>query len=118
MPSAFSSLSRRGAPPAWAWASRSAAPSWRPMADASGQIPGRGACSTCCCRLREATMAEPELAVYIVDDDAAVRDSLSLLLSLRGYRTATFASAEAFLAAWEPTWARCLFADIRMPGMN
>ena len=63
-------------------------------------------------------MAEPELAVYIVDDDAAVRDSLSLLLSLRGYRTATFASAEAFLAAWQPTWAGCLFADIRMPGMD
>lgn len=58
------------------------------------------------------------LAVYIVDDDAAVRDSLSLLLSLRGYRTATFACAEDFLAAVEPAWAGCLVADIRMPGMS
>ena len=58
------------------------------------------------------------LAVYIVDDDAAVRDSLSLLLSLRGYRTATFACAEDFLAAIEPGWAGCLIADIRMPGMS
>ena len=62
--------------------------------------------------------AQPELTVYIVDDDPAVRDSLSLLLSLRGFRTATFASAEDFLAAWQPAWAGCLFADIRMPGMS
>lgn len=59
-----------------------------------------------------------QLAVYIVDDDAAVRDSLSLLLSLRGYRTATFASAEDFLAALRPEWRGCLVADIRMPGMS
>jgi RNA polymerase sigma factor (sigma-70 family) len=63
-------------------------------------------------------MGEPDLAVYIVDDDAAVRDSLSLLLSLRGYRTATFSSAEDFLAAWRPEWKGCLMADIRMPGMS
>jgi FixJ family two-component response regulator len=63
-------------------------------------------------------MGEPDLAVYIVDDDAAVRDSLSLLLSLRGYRTATFASAEDFLAALKPEWAGCVLADIRMPGMS
>jgi FixJ family two-component response regulator len=62
--------------------------------------------------------ALPELTVYVVDDDPAVRDSLSLLLSLRGFRTATFASAEDFLAAWSPGWAGCLVADIRMPGMS
>ena len=37
--------------------------------------------------------------IYIVDDDASVRDALSLLLSLRGHSTATFASAEGFLSA-------------------
>lgn len=58
------------------------------------------------------------LAVYIVDDDAAVRDSLALLLSLRGYRTAVFATAEDFLAALRPEWAGCIFADLRMPGMS
>lgn len=58
------------------------------------------------------------LAVYVVDDDAAVRDSLALLLSLRGYRTAVFASAEDFLAALRPEWAGCIFADLRMPGMS
>jgi len=56
--------------------------------------------------------------VFIVDDDASVRDSLSLLLSLQGYRTATFASAEDFLAAFKPDWQGCLIVDIRMPGMS
>jgi RNA polymerase sigma factor (sigma-70 family) len=59
-----------------------------------------------------------DLVVHIVDDDAAVRDSLSLLLSVRGYRTATFASAEDFLRVARPDWAGCIIADIRMPGMS
>ena len=58
------------------------------------------------------------LTVFIVDDDAAIRDSLSLLLSLRGYRTATFASAEDLLAALGEASAGCVVADIRMPGMS
>ncbi len=56
--------------------------------------------------------------VFIVDDDASVRDSLSLLLSLRGYVTATFASGEDFLQALQPGWRGCVVADIRMPGMS
>ncbi|RYF44359.1 MAG: response regulator transcription factor [Cytophagaceae bacterium] len=40
-------------------------------------------------------MPEAERAVFIVDDDAGVRDSIGLLLSLYGYRTAFFASATA-----------------------
>jgi FixJ family two-component response regulator len=56
--------------------------------------------------------------VFIVDDDASVRDSLSLLLSLRGYSTATFASAEDFLAAVQADWRGCVVLDVRMPGMS
>lgn len=56
--------------------------------------------------------------IFIVEDDAAVRDSLSLLLSLRGYATAVFASAEDFLRALTPSWRGCVIADIRMPGMS
>lgn len=56
--------------------------------------------------------------VFIVDDDASVRDALSLLLSLRGYTTATFASAEDFLSAVQPSWRGCVVLDIRMPGMS
>ena len=56
--------------------------------------------------------------VFIVDDDASIRDSLSLLLSLRGYATALFANAEDFLAALQPDWRGCVVVDIRMPGMS
>jgi FixJ family two-component response regulator len=56
--------------------------------------------------------------VFIVDDDVSVRDSLSLLLSLRGHATACFASAEDFLQAVQPHWRGCLIVDIRMPGMS
>lgn len=56
--------------------------------------------------------------VFIVDDDASVRDALSLLLSLRGHATATFACAEDFIAALDPAWRGCAVVDIRMPGMN
>ena len=56
--------------------------------------------------------------VFIVDDDASVRDALSLLLSLRGYATATFETAEDFLSAMRPDWRGCIVLDIRMPGMS
>ncbi|QDX82712.1 DNA-binding response regulator [Denitratisoma sp. DHT3] len=57
-------------------------------------------------------------AVFIVDDDASVRDALGLLLGLRGYRTVFFADAPSFLAAFDPAWRGCLLVDIRMPGMD
>ncbi|MFO1282343.1 MAG: response regulator [Burkholderiales bacterium] len=58
------------------------------------------------------------LTVFVVDDDADVRDSLSLLLGLHGYRTSVFASAEDFLLALKPWFAGCLVTDIRMPGLS
>ncbi|MYN20061.1 DNA-binding response regulator [Duganella sp. BJB488] len=59
-----------------------------------------------------------DLTVFIVDDDPSVRDALSLLLGVRGYRTAMFASGEAFLQAWQPAWRGCMLIDIRMSGMD
>lgn len=56
--------------------------------------------------------------VFIVDDDSSVRDSLGLLLGLRGYRTSLFADAASFLTALHADWQGCLIVDIRMPGMN
>ena len=56
--------------------------------------------------------------VFIVEDDQAVRDSLGLLLGLRGHPVAMFADAESFLRAYRPEWRGCLLADIRMPGMD
>jgi len=59
-----------------------------------------------------------EATVSIVDDDIAVRDSLSLLLGLKGFRTLCFATAEDFLATYRPEWQGCLILDIRMTGMD
>jgi len=59
-----------------------------------------------------------DLTIFIVDDDPAVRDALGLLLGVRGYRTAMFASGEAFLQAWQMGWRGCLLVDIRMSGMD
>ncbi|MBS0336325.1 MAG: response regulator transcription factor [Proteobacteria bacterium] len=58
------------------------------------------------------------LTVFIVDDDASVRDSIALMLGLAGYSTASFADAEAFLAAWKADWAGCVIADVRLPGQS
>jgi len=60
----------------------------------------------------------PPLTVYIVDDDASVRDSLALMLGLAGYRTALFADAESFLVALRPDWSGCVLADLRLPGKS
>src|SRR5689334_4920026 len=58
------------------------------------------------------------LQVYVVDDDASIRDSLSLLLGLAGYSTRLFSDAEGFLAAVDAHAAGCVVADLRLPGMS
>jgi len=47
-----------------------------------------------------------------------VRDSLTVLLDLKGYRTQAFASAEEFLKNYRPAMTGCLLLDVRMPGMS
>jgi FixJ family two-component response regulator len=56
--------------------------------------------------------------VYVVDDDASIRDSLALMLGLAGYPTKLFADAESFMAAFSDTWTGCVVADLRLPGMS
>jgi two-component system, LuxR family, response regulator FixJ len=56
--------------------------------------------------------------VYLVDDDEAIRDSLSLLLDAVGFEHAVYPSALEFIAAYDPEQHACLIADIRMPGMS
>jgi len=58
------------------------------------------------------------LTVYIVEDDAAMRDSLLLMLGLLGFRAVSFESAEAFLNTCQDDWAGCIVADLRLPGMS
>lgn len=59
-----------------------------------------------------------DVTVFLVDDDASVRDSLGLLLSLKGFRTQLFADAQAFLDTYRNEWRGCLLTDLRMPGMS
>lgn len=60
----------------------------------------------------------PDSTICVVDDDPAVRDSLLLLLRLKGYHAAGFASAETFLASECAARGGCLLLDLRMPGMT
>ena len=63
-------------------------------------------------------MRSERLTVFVIDDDASVRDSIALMLGLEGYRTSVFADAEAFLAAWREDWVGCVIADVRLPGQS
>ena len=56
--------------------------------------------------------------VFVVDDDADVRDSLCALLNASGHKVEDFPSAIAFLAGWTAERRGCLIADIRMPDMD
>ena len=56
--------------------------------------------------------------VFMVDDDDAARDSLAMLLQLKGYSARTFANAEEFLENYRLEWPGCLVLDLRMGGMS
>lgn len=70
-----------------------------------------------------------DATVYIVDDDASVREGMAWLLRTRRLLSAPFESAEHFLAELEiqhgrwdtnglPTQVACILLDVRMPGMS
>lgn len=56
--------------------------------------------------------------VRVIDDDAAVRDSLEALLGVAGYPVATFGSAEDYLAAPADGPHGCILLDLHMPGLG
>ena len=58
------------------------------------------------------------LTTYIVDDDDAVRDALSLFLEINNVRHTAYASADDFFTAYDSQQQGCLILDIRMPGMD
>jgi two-component system response regulator FixJ len=59
-----------------------------------------------------------EGAVYVIDDDVAVRRSLAFLLATAGLTVRLFETAAAFLEAADGTMTGCVLTDVRMPGMD
>jgi two-component system response regulator FixJ len=63
-------------------------------------------------------MSPEKPRVHIVDDDEAVRESLSLLLKSAGFKCRTFVSALDFLDGYKDEGPGCLVLDLQMPGMD
>jgi FixJ family two-component response regulator len=64
------------------------------------------------------TTATQAQAVYVVDDDEAMRDSLRWLLESAGYRVSSYSTAERFLAGYRRDHASCLVLDVRLTGIT
>jgi FixJ family two-component response regulator len=56
--------------------------------------------------------------VATVDDDRRVRESVRSVLESAGYEAVTFESAETFLLSGALSKARCVIADVRLPGID
>jgi FixJ family two-component response regulator len=63
-------------------------------------------------------MTAPASTVFVIDDYAPVRSSISRLLRAAGFVVAAFASAEEFLAQYDPQTLGCLVLDVAMPALN
>ncbi len=63
-------------------------------------------------------MMEAEALVFVVDDDAPMRESLKNLLRSVGLQVEAFASAQEFLRSTRPDVPGCLVLDVRLPGLS
>lgn len=59
-----------------------------------------------------------DATVFVVDDDASVRDAITRLLTAGGYTVEAWDSAETFLDAFRSERRGCLLLDLQMPGMS
>ena len=66
----------------------------------------------------EGTMLDSRPIVFVVDDDVAVREALSLLIESAGWRPETFASGMEFLARVRPAVPSCLLLDVLLPALS
>ena len=62
--------------------------------------------------------AHPAPTVFVVDDYAPARRSISRLLHSAGFVVAALASPEEFLAQYDPQTLGCLILDVAMPSLN
>lgn len=63
-------------------------------------------------------MIADEPCVFLIDDDPAVRTSVSLLLTSMGHAVEAYDSAQGFLDAYRDSRPGCIVVDVRMPGMS
>jgi FixJ family two-component response regulator len=63
-------------------------------------------------------MTDPDPIVFVVDDDASVRDDVRKLLASVGLRVETFGSAHEFLNHKRPETPACLVLDVRLPDLG
>lgn len=63
-------------------------------------------------------MISDDFTVFIIDDDAAVRRSLMLMIEQEAIPVQVFESAEVFLEHYQPQFKGCIILDIHMPGMD
>jgi FixJ family two-component response regulator len=63
-------------------------------------------------------MTDPDPIVFVVDDDASVRDAVKKLLASVGLRAETFGSAREFLSRKRPETPACLVLDVRLPDLG
>jgi len=63
-------------------------------------------------------MSERDAIVFVVDDDAPMRESLKNLIRSVGLRVELFASAREFLRSKHPDLPSCLVLDVRLPGLS
>src|SRR5208337_1635666 len=64
------------------------------------------------------TMTDPGALVYVVDDDASVREGVARLIRSAGLMAKTFASGEEFLDTSRPEVPNCLVLDMDLPGLT
>ncbi len=57
-------------------------------------------------------------AVFVVDDDAEIRETMRDMLEMNGYRTEIFTDGASFLNTQSPDQSGCLLVDARMPGLG
>jgi FixJ family two-component response regulator len=63
-------------------------------------------------------MPEPDATVFVVDDDASIRQALAGLIRSAGLKVETFSSAQEFLARPPADVPGCLVLDVRLPGLS
>jgi len=63
-------------------------------------------------------MSKEVPVVFVVDDDAGIRESLDSLIRSIGFGAQTFASAQEFLRSQLPDAPGCLVLDVRLPGLS